>query len=104
MGNGYPAAAFGGRREIMELLPSKVSHGGTYAGNRIAAAAATRTLEIIRGTDAPATGRPPPGPRRRRAGLPDHRPPIDVRDHVHRADAERVPRLGEHGPRALRRD
>jgi glutamate-1-semialdehyde 2,1-aminomutase len=52
MGNGYPAAAFGGRREIMEMLPSKVSHGGTYAGNRVAAAAATRTLEIIRDTNA----------------------------------------------------
>jgi glutamate-1-semialdehyde 2,1-aminomutase len=51
MGNGYPAAAFGGRREIMEMLPSKVSHGGTYAGNRVAAAAATRTLEIIRDTN-----------------------------------------------------
>ena len=50
MGNGYPAAAFGGRREIMELLPSKVSHGGTYAGNRVAAAAATKTLELIRDT------------------------------------------------------
>jgi glutamate-1-semialdehyde 2,1-aminomutase len=50
MGNGYPAAAFGGRREIMEMLPTKVSHGGTYAGNRIAAAAATKTLEIIRDT------------------------------------------------------
>jgi glutamate-1-semialdehyde 2,1-aminomutase len=52
MGNGYPAAAFGGRREIMELLPSKVSHGGTYAGNRVAAAAAVKTLEIIRDTPA----------------------------------------------------
>jgi glutamate-1-semialdehyde 2,1-aminomutase len=52
MGNGYPAAAFGGRREIMEMLPSKVSHGGTYAGNRIAAAAACRTLEILRDTNA----------------------------------------------------
>jgi glutamate-1-semialdehyde 2,1-aminomutase len=52
MGNGYPAAAFGGRREIMEVLPDKVSHGGTYAGNRVAAAAATKTLEIIRDTDA----------------------------------------------------
>ena len=50
MGNGYPAAAFGGRREIMEMLPSKVSHGGTYAGNRVAAAAAVKTLEIIRDT------------------------------------------------------
>jgi glutamate-1-semialdehyde 2,1-aminomutase len=52
MGNGYPAAAFGGRREIMSLLPDKVSHGGTYAGNRVAAAAAVRTLEIIRDTPA----------------------------------------------------
>ena len=52
MGNGYPAAAFGGRREIMEMLPKKVSHGGTYAGNRIAAAAASKTLEIIRDTPA----------------------------------------------------
>jgi glutamate-1-semialdehyde 2,1-aminomutase len=52
MGNGYPAAAFGGRQEIMEMLPSKVSHGGTYAGNRVAAAAAVKTLEILRDTDA----------------------------------------------------
>ena len=52
MGNGYPAAAFGGRREIMELLPDKVSHGGTYAGNRVAAAAAVATLQIIRDTNA----------------------------------------------------
>src|SRR5919107_3392416 len=52
MGNGYPAAAFGGRREIMSVLPDKVSHGGTYAGNRVAAAAAVKTLEIIRDTPA----------------------------------------------------
>ncbi len=52
MGNGYPAAAFGGRRDIMSQLPDKVSHGGTYAGNRVAAAAAVKTLEIIRDTDA----------------------------------------------------
>jgi glutamate-1-semialdehyde 2,1-aminomutase len=51
MGNGYPAAAFGGKAEIMSLLPDKVSHGGTYAGNRVAAAAASKTLEIIRDTD-----------------------------------------------------
>ncbi len=55
MGNGYPAAAFGGRRDIMSLMPDKVSHGGTYAGNRVAAAAAVKTLEIIRDTDALAT-------------------------------------------------
>jgi glutamate-1-semialdehyde 2,1-aminomutase len=51
MGNGYPAAAFGGRREVMSVLPDQVSHGGTYAGNRVAAAAARKTLEIIRDTD-----------------------------------------------------
>src|SRR6267378_5429033 len=52
MGNGYPAAAFGGREDVMSVLPDKVSHGGTYAGNRIAAAAAVKTLQIIRDTDA----------------------------------------------------
>jgi glutamate-1-semialdehyde 2,1-aminomutase len=52
MGNGYPAAAFGGRREVMDMLPDKVSHGGTYAGNRVAAAAAVKTLEILRDTNA----------------------------------------------------
>jgi glutamate-1-semialdehyde 2,1-aminomutase len=55
MGNGYPAAAFGGREEVMSVLPDKVSHGGTYAGNRVAAAAAVKTLEILRDTDALAT-------------------------------------------------
>ncbi len=52
MGNGYPAAAFGGREEVMSVLPDKVSHGGTYAGNRVAAAAAVKTLSILRDTDA----------------------------------------------------
>jgi glutamate-1-semialdehyde 2,1-aminomutase len=52
MGNGYPAAAFGGRAEVMSVLPDKVSHGGTYAGNRIAASAAVKTLEILRDTNA----------------------------------------------------
>jgi glutamate-1-semialdehyde 2,1-aminomutase len=52
MGNGYPAAAFGGRREVMNVLPDKVSHGGTYAGNRVAAAAAVKTLSILKETDA----------------------------------------------------
>jgi glutamate-1-semialdehyde 2,1-aminomutase len=55
MGNGYPAAAFGGREEVMAMLPDKVSHGGTYAGNRVAAAAAVATLQILRDTDALAT-------------------------------------------------
>ena len=52
MGNGYPVAAFGGRREVMNMLPDHVSHGGTYAGNRVAAAAAVTVLSIIRDTDA----------------------------------------------------
>ncbi len=52
MGNGYPAAAFGGKREVMNMLPDEVSHGGTYAGNRIAAAAAVATLTILNETDA----------------------------------------------------
>lgn len=52
MGNGYPAAAFGGTREVMSVLPDKVSHGGTYAGNRVAAAAAQATLTILKETDA----------------------------------------------------
>jgi len=55
MGNGYPAAAFGGRDEVMSVLPDKVSHGGTYAGNRVAAAATRKVLEILRDTDALAT-------------------------------------------------
>jgi glutamate-1-semialdehyde 2,1-aminomutase len=52
MGNGYPVAAFGGTDDVMAVLPDKVSHGGTYAGNRVAAAAAVATLKIIRDTDA----------------------------------------------------
>jgi glutamate-1-semialdehyde 2,1-aminomutase len=52
MGNGYPAAVFGGREDVMSVLPDKVSHGGTYAGNRVAAAAAVKTLSIIKETDA----------------------------------------------------
>ncbi len=52
MGNGYPAACFGGTDEVMSVLPDKVSHGGTYAGNRVAAAAAVATLRIIRDTNA----------------------------------------------------
>jgi glutamate-1-semialdehyde 2,1-aminomutase len=52
MGNGYPVAAFGGTAEVMSVLPDKVSHGGTFAGNRVAAAAAVKTLTIIKETEA----------------------------------------------------
>ena len=113
MGNGYPAAAFAGRDEVMAMLPDKVSHGGTYAGNRVAAAAAVKTLEILRDTDALATihatgvadpGRRPRAARQEGPRLPHHRSPGDVRDHVPRGGGLRVPRLGHHGPRAVRRD
>ncbi len=57
IGNGYPAAAFAGSDEVMSVLPDHVSHGGTYAGNRVAAAAAVATLRIIRDTEALATVR-----------------------------------------------
>jgi glutamate-1-semialdehyde 2,1-aminomutase len=36
----------------MSVLPDQVSHGGTYAGNRVAAAAAVKTLSILRDTNA----------------------------------------------------
>ena len=107
MGNGYPAAAFGGRREVMDMLPDKVSHGGTYAGNRVAAAAAVKTLEILRDTNAletiHATGRTHPGrpardPRPGGHRVPLHRSPIDVRDHVPRGGRDRIPRLGHDRP------
>jgi glutamate-1-semialdehyde 2,1-aminomutase len=55
IGNGYPAAAFVGTDEVMSVLPDKVSHGGTYAGNRVAAAAVVATLRILRDTNALAT-------------------------------------------------
>ena len=55
IGNGYPAACFAGSDEVMSVLPDKVSHGGTYAGNRVAAAAAVATLRILRDTPALAT-------------------------------------------------
>jgi glutamate-1-semialdehyde 2,1-aminomutase len=52
IGNGYPAACFAGTDEVMAVLPDKVSHGGTYAGNRVAASAAVATLRILRDTPA----------------------------------------------------
>jgi glutamate-1-semialdehyde 2,1-aminomutase len=52
MGNGYPVAAFGGQRDIMEQIGQGVSHGGTFVGNRISMAAANATLDILMNTDA----------------------------------------------------
>jgi glutamate-1-semialdehyde 2,1-aminomutase len=48
MGNGYPIAAFGGKKEIMmNLGPGKVFQGGTYTGNVVSTAAADATLEFM---------------------------------------------------------
>lgn len=51
LGNGYPVAAFGGRREIMQHIGQGVAHAGTYAGNRLSLAAANATLDILMNTD-----------------------------------------------------
>ncbi len=48
MGNGYPVAALGGKKEIMMAMgPGKVFQGGTYTGNVVSTAAADATLEFI---------------------------------------------------------
>ncbi|MDH5605844.1 MAG: aminotransferase class III-fold pyridoxal phosphate-dependent enzyme, partial [Anaerolineae bacterium] len=48
MGNGFPVAAFGGKKKFMDAIgPGKVAHGGTYSGNTVGMAAAAATLEIL---------------------------------------------------------
>ena len=49
IGGGMPAAAFGGRREIMALLAPEgaVYQAGTLSGNPVAVAAGLKTLELI---------------------------------------------------------
>jgi glutamate-1-semialdehyde 2,1-aminomutase len=48
MGNGYPIAAFGGRREIMSIIGHGVSQGGTYTNNKPGVAAAYATLNLLK--------------------------------------------------------
>lgn len=55
MGNGYPVAAFGGKKAIMDTIffgKDGVTHGGTYTANMIALSAAKATLTLLRDTDA----------------------------------------------------
>lgn len=48
MGNGFPVAAFGGRRDIMDdIAYGKIAHGGTYCGNTVAMAAGIATISIM---------------------------------------------------------
>jgi glutamate-1-semialdehyde 2,1-aminomutase len=48
LGNGYPVAALGGRREVMEIIGHGVSVGGTYTNNKPGIAAAWATLKILK--------------------------------------------------------
>jgi glutamate-1-semialdehyde 2,1-aminomutase len=55
MGNGYPVAAFGGRKDVMDVIGSHeggVVHGGTYTANLIGLSAASATLDILKNTNA----------------------------------------------------
>ncbi len=47
MANGFPLAAFGGKREVMDVVGRGVSHGGTYCANVVGIAAADATLELL---------------------------------------------------------
>ncbi len=48
MGNGFPIAAIGGDRDVMDVIePGRVAHGGTYSGNAVGVAAADATLRVL---------------------------------------------------------
>ncbi len=51
IGGGYPLAAFGGRADVMRIFDARrtgaVSHGGTFNGNPVAAAAGLATLRAL---------------------------------------------------------
>ncbi len=47
LGNGYPVAAFGGKREIMSIIGHGVAQGGTYTNNKPGIAAAYATLTLL---------------------------------------------------------
>lgn len=48
LGNGYPVAAFGGKREIMSIIGHGVAIGGTYTNNKPGIAAAYATLKLLK--------------------------------------------------------
>jgi glutamate-1-semialdehyde 2,1-aminomutase len=47
LGNGYPLAAFGGKKEIMSLIGHGVAQGGTYTNNKPGVAGAYATLSLL---------------------------------------------------------
>ncbi|MCC7118768.1 MAG: aspartate aminotransferase family protein [Anaerolineales bacterium] len=48
LGNGYPVAAFGGKREIMSIIGQGVAVGGTYTNNKPGIAGAYATLNLLK--------------------------------------------------------
>ena len=48
MGNGFPIAAFGGRKDIMSIIGHGVAQGGTYNNNKPGVAAAVATLRLLK--------------------------------------------------------
>lgn len=47
LGNGYPIAAFGGKKEIMSIIGHGVAQGGTYTNNKAGVVAGYTTLSIL---------------------------------------------------------
>jgi len=53
LANGYPLAAIGGKRQVMNTIePGRLVQGGTYCGNGVGTAAAAATLEVLETTEA----------------------------------------------------
>jgi glutamate-1-semialdehyde 2,1-aminomutase len=48
LGNGYPVAAFGGKKEIMSIIGQGVAQGGTYTNNKPGMAGAYATLKLLK--------------------------------------------------------
>ncbi len=48
MGNGFPIAAFGGKKEIMSVIGAGVAQGGTYNNNKPGIAGAYATLRLLK--------------------------------------------------------
>ena len=50
IGGGYPVGAFGGKKEIMDLISpvGNVYHAGTLSGNPVSVAAGIKTISILK--------------------------------------------------------